>query len=96
MKCINEPSLFAVLQRCRDLTAASKNSDWSCLEVPAIVAVLDGSILGLQSSVPIDVNELRFLFAVAGPLQETAMSNRWANEYLVLAESFARAIGENS
>ena len=92
----DEKFLLAVLERCRELTAGSEDSDWSCMDVPDIVAMLDCSITCLRESSPVDVTELRFLFVVTGPLQETSMSNDWAQEFLLLAERFDQIIGEPS
>jgi hypothetical protein len=64
--------------------------------VSEIVTILDRSILALNESSPVEMNELRFLFLPTGPLQETSMSNDWAKEFLVLAERFDDIIGETS
>lgn len=90
----DEKSLLSILERCRELTTESEDSDWSCMNVPNIVAILDRSISRLNKSRPVDVTELRFLFLVTGPLQETSISNGWSQEFLLLAERFDRIVGE--
>lgn len=91
---IDKKALLTVLHRCRELTAASDDSDWSCMTVPEIVEMLDRSIVSLRESTPTDFKELEFLFVVTGPLQETSMSNNWSDEFLLLAEQFDDIIGE--
>ncbi|MCA9013759.1 MAG: hypothetical protein KDA77_00380 [Planctomycetaceae bacterium] len=93
---IDKQALLTVLQQCRELTLASNDSDWSWMDVPKIIDSLDRSIRILQESRPLDLNELRFLFAPTGPLQETSMSNNWSDEFLLLAEQFDNIIGESS
>ena len=89
-------ALLSVLQRCRELVTASEDSDWSCMDVADIVAMLGQAIRALEASSPVEINELRFLFVVTGPLQETSMSNGWAEEFLVLAARFDEIVGKSS
>lgn len=93
-KSIDKQALLTVLQRCRELTVASNDSNWSCMTVPEIVEMLDRSIVSLRESTPTNFNELEFLFVVTGPLQETSMSNNWSDEFLILAEQFDDIIGD--
>lgn len=93
---IDYDALLRVLQKCRELTAQSEDSDWSCIDVREILSRLDAAIANLDQSLPVDIQELRFLFVVAGPLQETSMSNDWSSEFLILAELFDKSIGETS
>ena len=93
---IDEGDLLEVLQHCRQLVSQSEDSDWSCLIVADILSMLDRSIRALNDATPVEINELRFLFVVAGPLQETSMSNGWADEFLKLSAQFDRIIGESS
>lgn len=89
-------ALLVVLSRCRTHVSTSVDSDWSCLDVKGIVKMLDRSIQALEDSVPVEIDELRVLFLPTGPLQETAMSNGWAEEYLALATRFDEIIDESS
>ena len=90
---IDEKVLLGILLRCRELVSQSEDSDWSCMNVPDILAMMNLSISNLESSLPADINQLRFLFVVTGPLQETSMSNGWSDEFLKLAARFDHAIG---
>ena len=92
----DEAALLKVLRRCRDLVARSEDSDWSCMDAKDILERLDHSIRQLEQSLTVEIDELRFLFVATGPLQETSMSNGWADEFLVLAERFDEIIGESS
>lgn len=91
----DEAALLKVLRRCRDLVAQSEDSDWSCMDAKDILVSLDHSIHRLEHSLSVEIDHLRFLFVVTGPLQETSMSNGWADEFLVLAEHFDEIIGES-
>lgn len=93
---IDRVALRKILSRCRDLIAQSDDSDWSCMNARDIRARLDHEIQRLDDSLPVDIDELRFLFVVTGPLQETSMSNGWADEFLMLADRFDEIIGESS
>jgi predicted aconitase len=81
-----------VLQRCLELTRASHDSDWSCLNAQEIAAILEQEINVLQNGFKADRDELKMLFAPTGPLQETAMANNWSNEYLELSKVFDELI----
>lgn len=88
-------ALLKVLRRSHDLVARSEDSAWSCMDVKEILDSLRKSIMQLEQSRAIDVNELRFLFVATGPLQETSLSNEWANEFLLLAKRFDEIVGES-
>lgn len=89
-------ALLTVLQCCRELVSRSEDSDWSCLDAKDIIAILDHTIRRLGESLPIEIDKIRFIFLPTGPLQETSMSNGWANEFLELAKRFDEIIGESS
>lgn len=82
---IDKFALLVVLARCRALVSRSEDSVWSCLEVIFILEKLNRSIRAIESSSPVEIDELRFLFAPTGPLQETSLSNGWDGEFLGLA-----------
>lgn len=85
---IDEAALLKVLRRCRQLTAESADSYWSCMDTREILASLDRAIRRLQASRPFHIRRLRFLFLPTGPLQETSLDNGWGEEYLRLAALF--------
>ena len=81
-------SLLRILARCRELVANSDNSDWSCMDVPDILQSLDAGLVAVTANASPDVDELTLLFLPTGPLQETSMSNGWADEFLTLSAEF--------
>lgn len=85
-------ALLEVLRRCSDLVARSEDSVWSCMDAKDILKRLSDAIQHLERSLPIEIDELRFLFVATGPLQETSISNGWADEFLVLAARFDELI----
>ena len=93
---IDEAALLKVLRQCRDLVARSEDSEWSCMDTKDILKRIDHASQRWEQSLSVEIDELRFLFLPTGPLQETSMSNGWADEFLVLAESFDEIIGESS
>lgn len=93
---IDKAALLIVLQLSRDLVARSEDSDWSCMTAEEILMSLDNVIQRLEQSRSIEIDFLRFLFVVAGPLQETSMNNDWSDEYLKLAKLFDKSIGDTS
>jgi hypothetical protein len=85
-------SLSAVLTRCRELSQTSQDAVWSSTSVAEILAILDRGLEALRSGAVLNRDELKLLFAPTGALQETAMSNGWSDEYLLLAAEFDRLI----
>lgn len=53
-----------------------------------IIAVLDRSILAIELGKRPNCDELKLLFAPTGALQETSISNGWAEEFLSLSAKF--------
>ena len=84
--------LRTILERTRELLGSSSDSDWSCMDVPDILRSVDAGLAALADDSTLDTNELVLLFLPTGPLQETAMSNGWSDEYLALSERFDAAI----
>lgn len=64
------------------------------MSVAELLNALDREIWKLEESSPVEIDFLRFLFAPTGPLQDTSISNTWADEFLALAERFDKIIGE--
>jgi hypothetical protein len=84
--------LIDVLQRSRELSQASEDAVWSSTGVQEIVAILDRGIESLERGAELNRDDLKFLFAPTGPLQETSMDNGWSGEYLLLSAEFDRLI----
>lgn len=91
---LREDELRDILSRCREFVLASNDSGWSCMDVSEIVVSLNESIDSLARRNVLDKNELVMLFAPTGPLQETAMRNGWADEYISLSARFDKMIRE--
>ena len=86
--------LLRLLSRCRELVVGSQDSDWSCMSVLDILQSLDAGLAAVRSGTRPDVEELTLLFLPTGPLQETSMSNSWAEEFLELSAEFDTLIAK--
>lgn len=88
--------LLAVLDEVRNLLARPDNDfSWSSfLDAEAALAEVDGLAARLRAGKA--PATLTVLFAPTGPIQETALSSGWGDEFLVLAERFDRALAERS
>lgn len=86
-------TLIAVLRRCRALSDVSQDAMYASASAAEVVAALDRGIAALTSGGQPDRTELTLLFAPTGDLQETAIANGWAGEYLTLSAEFDRQIG---
>lgn len=73
------------LQRTLDLVRGSASAVWAPDEVPQIAEDLEAALLALKSGAQVDRARLRMLFAPTGSIQETALSNGWGDEFLVLS-----------
>jgi len=66
---------------------------YSSRGIAEIVAVLDSGIDAIERGTDLNRHDLKLLFAPTGDLQETSITNGWAEEYLSLAASFDGLIG---
>ena len=85
-------ALIEVLTQSLHCVLASEDSIWSSMTVQEIGEEIESAIAQLQKGLGIKQAELTFLFLPTGPLQETALSNGWGDEYLRLANRFDNAI----
>ena len=74
------------------MARASQDADWSAMGISDIMAVLDRGITAIELGNELNRNELKLLFAPTGALQETSLSNGWAEEFLSLSGQFDRLI----
>ena len=81
-------ALIETLSRCKECVATSHESAWSSMDAPEIQSILDTGLSALESGRKPNIRALTFLFLPTGPLQETAMDNGWAEEYLELSSRF--------
>jgi hypothetical protein len=80
--------LADLLKRCLALTEVSEDAIYASSGVVEILSVLQKGINAIEQGVIPDKKELTILFAPTGDLQETAMANGWAEEYLKLSAKF--------
>ena len=85
---ITQRTLKDVLQDTNRLVASSEESDLCGFSPKKISSVLEQAIAAIDQKKEVDAATLRMHFAPTGPIQETAMSNRWSDEYLRLASEF--------
>ena len=78
--------LADALRRTCELLAASADSDWTPWSAAEIRTELADMLVSLEAGHPPDKDQLRLLFVVTGPVQETSMANGWSDEMLRLAE----------
>ena len=68
------------------------DSDYSNQSVYELQKILSMQIKAIEDNSIIDSQELILIFLPTSTLQETAMTNEWSSEYLVLAEKFDNLI----
>lgn len=92
----NNAEMAAVLRAMAELVGRDDvDTIWSSYEPDELRSEIGSLLRKAEAGLPFDETErhhLRYLFALTGPLQETAMSSGWACEYLALAERFDNAI----
>jgi hypothetical protein len=64
----------------------SDSSFWSSLSVQEIIYELESELDKAKNLQQVDLKRLGFLFAPTGVLQETAIDNNWALQYLELSK----------
>ena len=86
--------LIGVLESVRKLiTMPATDVAWSHFDSKEeVIDELNEHVRRLQSNDFTNISELTILFAPTGDLQEIALSSGWAEEYLIVAESFDNAI----
>lgn len=86
--------LLEVLRETRAMLARPDNEFmWSSWEdADAALAEMDGLIERLEAGGLPYRAAITILFAVTGPIQETAMSSGWGDEFLVLADRCDAAV----
>ncbi|MDR2151534.1 MAG: hypothetical protein LBO72_01825 [Helicobacteraceae bacterium] len=85
-------ALQILLQKALDFLNKSKQSDWAETPLEEQKTMIAKAIDALKNNQPIDKEALKVEFAPIGSLQETAVSNRWGEEYITLAEEFEELI----
>jgi hypothetical protein len=85
-------ALKSILERTIELLAKSEASDWTTFTPEEVAQDLARASRAIETGTTIDKDKLAMHFTPTGPLQEIAMSNGWADEYLKLAEEFDQKI----
>lgn len=80
--------LREVLDQVKRLIERSEQSDWTPFAPSEIATDLSAAISRLDRREAIEQEHLEMLFAPTGPIQETAMSAGWSDEYLKLSTEF--------
>lgn len=88
MKKWKKPELLDVLRETLRHIEASEDSVWSELDVKEIAHKLSVAIEKLEHGKSPSKTGLSYLFLPTAPLQETAMENGWAEEYMELSSRF--------
>ena len=78
--------LISALEETISFLKNSHSSDWAHVSREEIVKELESEIARAKNSQPIDLKLLGLLFAPTGAIQETAIDNEWAGEYLRISE----------
>jgi hypothetical protein len=89
--------MIETLEEVRLLLAQSVNSPWSTQEPRVLIQALEREIACLRTKGRLrwfGKRKLRLLFAPTGSLQETSISNGWADKFLALSSRFDAALEE--
>ena len=84
----NAVRLREVLAQVKQFVDRSEASGWTPFTPAEISADLSAAISRIERNEAIDVDRLKMLFAPTGPIQETAMSSGWSDDYLKLSSEF--------
>ncbi|MDR2638472.1 MAG: hypothetical protein LBC09_01380 [Helicobacteraceae bacterium] len=85
-------ALQILLQKALDSLNNSKESDWAETPLEDQKKLIAAAIDALKNNRSIDKEALKAEFAPIGSLQETAVSNRWGEQYIAYAEEFEELI----
>jgi hypothetical protein len=92
----NQAGLAVVLRRVAQLLADDDvDTSWSSYEADELRDEVGGLLARAESGQPLSEPEWRlaqYLFLPTGPLQETAISSGWGDEFLELADRADEAI----
>lgn len=90
-----DANLLSVLEAARLLLSRPDNDfTWSSWEDrDAALAEIDGLIADIRAGGEPDVETIRLLFSVAGPMQEVSLSSGWGERFVALAEIVDRIPG---
>lgn len=92
----NDAELAAVLRGITELISRDDvDTSWSSYETDELRSEIGSFLQKAEAGLlfnEVERDHLQYLFALTGPLQETAMSSGWAYQYVALAERFDKAI----
>jgi hypothetical protein len=78
--------LVSALEETLAVLQNSRSSYWANMSVEEIIHRLDVEITRARSSQLIDAKLLDLLFAPTGAIQDTAIDNKWGEEFLRISE----------
>lgn len=79
------PDLSSALRETILFLQNSQSSDWAGMSVEEMIHELEAILAGLEKAQFVDVQQLGFLFAPTGSIQETAIDNGWVDDFLRIA-----------
>ncbi|MDR1451324.1 MAG: hypothetical protein LBI57_03205 [Helicobacteraceae bacterium] len=85
-------ALKILLNKTLEFLNKSKRSDWAEMPLEDQKKLIATAIDALENNRSIDKEALKAEFAPISSLQETAVSNRWGEDYITLAEEFEELI----
>ena len=81
-------TLKDVLLDTHRLIEKSEESDWAGSSPKEISSALMDAVVAIDENKLIDTAKLGVYFAPTGPIQETAISNGWTDDYMRLSSEF--------
>jgi hypothetical protein len=77
--------LVSVIQATIDYLHRSEDSPWGSQTIVELVNALEHALQNINQKGIFDKNELSFLFAPTGSLQEIANDNSWGEDFIQLS-----------
>ena len=79
-------TLISALEEAVSFLRESQSSMYAGLTVEEIIEKLEFEATKAKNDKPVDVKLLRLLFAPTGAIQDTAIDNKWGDEFLRISE----------
>jgi len=83
-------SLVSALEKTLSFLRESESSFWSSLAVEELISKLEDELYKLKNSQQFNLEQLKFLFAPTGPIQDTSIDNGWGDQYLEISDVIDR------
>jgi hypothetical protein len=85
-------AMVILLRKTLGFLDKSQESHWAEMPLEEQKKLINAAAEAIENVQPFDKEPLRAEYAPVGSLQETAVSNRWGEEYIALAEEFEELI----